>query len=245
MKTSSLNSRLSIGILVLSIMFIGASIPDAAAQTPGLIVADVVENGVADLNFQTTKSTSNVNAIAVYSDGSVGIPGNGCTAGGVGGLPSAPLGEEEWILRDTGLNIAKILVTGTGTIVPTPFGGGSFSITTAGTSITSAGGNPLHWDKIGTANDGTSDDETDVGGNTPDDYLYGLCGTDNNVGQNPGGGGVGNAFNIVAPVGGEILSINTTALLIAGISNSSLWLIPLVGIAGAAFVLLRYQVLKV
>jgi len=244
MKTSTLNSRLSIGILVVSIIFFGASIPYAAAQTPGLIVSDVVENGVADLNFQTTKDTSVVSAIAVYSDGSVGIPGNGCTAGGTGGLPAAPFGETEWILRDVGNNIAQITVSGVGIIVPTPFGGGSFSLTTAGASVTSAGGNPLHWDEIGTPNDGTDNDDTDVGGITPDDYLYGLCGTDNNIGQSPGGGGVGAAFNIVAPVGGEILPISTTALFMAGISNSALWMIPLVGMAGGAFVLLRYQVLK-
>lgn len=46
------------------------------------------------------------------------------------------------------------------------------------------------------------------------------------------------------PIGGEILPISTTSLLLAGMSNSAMWLIPLVAIGGGAFALLRFQVLK-
>jgi len=46
------------------------------------------------------------------------------------------------------------------------------------------------------------------------------------------------------PVGGEILPINSVALMITGISSSAMWLISLVAIGGGAFALLRFQVLK-
>lgn len=46
------------------------------------------------------------------------------------------------------------------------------------------------------------------------------------------------------PIGGEILPISTTSLLLAGMSSNAMWLIPLVAIGGGAFALLRFQVLK-
>ena len=51
------------------------------------------------------------------------------------------------------------------------------------------------------------------------------------------------AFNTQKPVAGEILPIDTTALLIAGVSQNSLWILPTLAlVAGAAFTLLRIQV---
>ena len=59
------------------------------------------------------------------------------------------------------------------------------------------------------------------------------------------GGSITQSFIISLPVGGELLPINTTALLIAGISSNALWMLPtLATIAGVSFVLLRFQVTK-
>jgi len=74
-------------------------------------------------------------------------------------------------------------------------------------------------------------------------WFMGTCGQDapGSSGPNykiPGG------FLVTLPVGGTILPIDGTALLVAGISTSALWLVPLVAVAGVAFAILGFQVNK-
>jgi hypothetical protein len=58
-------------------------------------------------------------------------------------------------------------------------------------------------------------------------------------------GSITQSFIVSLPVGGELIPINTTALLIAGISSNALWMLPtLATVAGVSFVLLRFQVTK-
>ena len=58
-------------------------------------------------------------------------------------------------------------------------------------------------------------------------------------------GVVAESYRVVKPVGGKILPIDTTALLIAGMSSTGLWVLPMLGvIAGVSFALLKFQVIK-
>ena len=235
MKTSKLNRTLSTLILMIAITsFAGLAIPSVSAMTPGLITSDTAEDSTANLSFMTTKDNSDIQGIAVYSS-SVAINTAGCQTPsatiGPDGLPVAPAGEMKWTLRDNMNNIATIQVDGSLIMVPTPFGGGSFFITTAGVT---AADQPLHWDKEGTANDGTSDDSTNVGGNVPDEFSYAICGEDNNDNEGPSGGAAGDTFNIVAQVGGEIMQINSISLILAGASANSMSVLAILGTVGIA-----------
>jgi len=50
---------------------------------------------------------------------------------------------------------------------------------------------------------------------------------------------------ISRPVGGELLPIDSTALMVAGLSQSALWMIPtLAGIAGVGFYLVKFRTTK-
>jgi len=50
-------------------------------------------------------------------------------------------------------------------------------------------------------------------------------------------------FNVIEPVGGEIISINTTALLMAGLTTSGMWMIPTLGVI-AGSVITIYKIRK-
>jgi hypothetical protein len=65
------------------------------------------------------------------------------------------------------------------------------------------------------------------------------CGTEGSANFHGGG-----QVEIVKPVGGEIIPVSTTALLLAGFSTSALWLIPLTVVAAGSFAVLRFQVYR-
>ena len=82
-------------------------------------------------------------------------------------------------------------------------------------------------------------------------YRLASCGYD--FGTSPSGDPVGTTeqFNVNTPiptqlpVAGEILPIDTTALLIAGITSSPMWILPALGVAaGVAVALLKFQLRK-
>jgi len=51
--------------------------------------------------------------------------------------------------------------------------------------------------------------------------------------------------SICAVVGGELLSIDSTVLLLAGLQSSAIWMLPvLVGVAGAGFYLIKFRTNK-
>ncbi len=218
------------------------AMPSAMAMTPGLSTPDVVENSIADLEIISVKAHTETEAVAVYSDPVSGF-NNGCTNAGAEGLPAVPIGETQWILRDNALNVAQITIVGITVSAGIPFGGGvTFDPTTAGVSVANA---PLHWDETGTLNDGTPDDTTDVGGVVPDDYTLFVCGEDGSDDQNLGGYGLGGEFLIVAPVAGELIPINTTALLLAGVQANAFSVLASLAIIGAAgFGMLYFQINK-
>jgi len=82
---------------------------------------------------------------------------------------------------------------------------------------------------------GAQTDQTDLAGL----YIFSACAT-------LGTGGPDSTFTpfiVETAVGGEILPINTSALLLAGLTTNALWILPaLAVIAGAAFAVLKFQV---
>ena len=235
--------KLTLIVMIFSVGTIGlSSIAPAMAMTPGLIAADVVESATAGLAFDTVPAATEADAIGVYTS-AVAVISNGCFGSGPGGLPAVPGGETGWVLLDSNDAIAQIDVVGMGVVVNTPFGAG-VTFTPAGVGITSFDG-PFYWNEIGTTADGVPNDTTNVGGNTPEERSYVVCGSDGVDFMNLGGFGTGDSWNIVAPVAGELISINTSALLIAGLqANAFSLLAGLTGIGGAAFGLLYLQTKK-
>jgi len=225
-------SSMAILLVAVGAMMIPA-MPFAMAMTPGLIAPDTVEGSTAQLAISSINAATEVDGVQVYSSSITGT-NNGCNnIGGEGGLPAVPGGEEGWILRDsTNTGPAQITITGAPIVAAIPFGSGAtFDPTAAGVSVSSP---PLHWDKVGTANDGTPDDETDVGGVVPDEYSLYVCGEDGADFQNLGGFGAGDSWDIVAPVAGELIPINTTALLVAGVQANAFSVLASLAIIGAA-----------
>ena len=73
-------------------------------------------------------------------------------------------------------------------------------------------------------------------------WVFASCASDSGVGGGPIGTN-SKALTVTKPVAGEILPINTTALLIAGASQNGIWILSsLALIAGASFALLRLQI---
>lgn len=143
--------------------------------------------------------------------------------GGVGKI-AAPFG--------TGVG-SPITVTATGGAFVTK--DGSVPPTTAGLVLVQA-----TWLEVGDTA-GTPPPSTDRVGQ----YRVGACGKEG-VGTYVSASDyeLSSPFEIINPVGGEIIPVSTTALLLAGVSTSALWLVPLAAIATGAFVVLRFQVNK-
>ena len=122
--------------------------------------------------------------------------------------------------------------------------------TNAEAELTVAGGAGLgkdvdlsgEWEETGA---GTLPPDTSEGSGLPRTMSVVTCGQEGSLPLQPQDFyAVGANFDITLPVGGTIIPIDTTALLLAGISSSALWLVPLVALAGGTFAVLRYQVNK-
>jgi len=150
-----------------------------------------------------------------------------------------------WELRNTaGTKVVEIHIEDVGDTVSIPFGtGADVAITIVGNVLTKAiiddgnGGTTVTMAKwINITPFSAVADNTDIVGN----YKWASCGVDE--------GGPGDpydrseTFKIEKPVGGELLPISMAVLLVNGVSQSALWLIPLA--AGAAITLIGFQVHK-
>jgi hypothetical protein len=175
---------------------------------------------------------------------STGTVQNDCEAGTKIDKTNAGDGDM-WELRDTaGTKVVEIHIEDVGDTVSIPFGtGADVTITVVGNALTKATTSDgtvtmAKWVNITPLGLGfeTTADNTDTTGN----YRWASCGVD--------GGGPGDGyeraemFSIELPVGGELLPISMAVLLVNGVSQSALWLIPLV--AGAAITLIGFQVHK-
>ena len=74
-------------------------------------------------------------------------------------------------------------------------------------------------------------------------WAFATCGVDQPLGA-ANGFSRQDAFSVIIPVAGTIIPIDTVALAIAGIQYSAIWLLPLIGLAGVGFAVLRFQLHK-
>ena len=81
-------------------------------------------------------------------------------------------------------------------------------------------------------------------GERPYANQQGLCGTDQGAADpNPVPGGVGTTFQVVQPVAGELLPINTTALILAGMQANAFGIMAaLTAVGVGAFGMLYLQI---
>jgi len=125
-----------------------------------------------------------------------------------------------------------------GTGDPNPisiFANSEAQLTVGGTALPNKGDDIINtgeWDHTS----GAEEPNTGTGSGLPRTMSIVTCGTET------GSYAVGGNFQIVLPVGGTIIPISTTALLLAGISSSAMWLIPLAALAVGSFALLRFQI---
>lgn len=186
----------------------------------------------------------------VVSGGAGSTFGTGaCTPRGATGAGSA------WDLETSngGLVVYK-LAAATDTLEVT-FGGGSsgiFPVVTltdiSGSSTVTAGTPGYKWTEVAAINANGLPDNTLVD-TTASPYTFYTCGFDSVAGADPISGtfqyNADIPFTTKKPVGGTILPIDTTALLIAGASVNAIWLLPvLAGLAVGVFTLLRFQVVR-
>ncbi len=124
-----------------------------------------------------------------------------------------------------------------------PFTGGAV-VPTLGAGV-SLDENTGIWIKVEGLGSGTPsiDFLTAVAG---DEYRIATCGYDNTgLPQARDQYNVDTGFPTQQAVGGEILPINTSALLLAGLGANTFWMLPvLAAIAGASFVVLRLQLTR-
>ena len=172
-----------------------------------------------------------------------------------------------WDLEDAqGDKVAAFWPGGTtGAILNLDFGNGDPATSDPGFMVTGStvlyeGAAPTSAQPTGNPPDGAVvwNEKTGVVG-SPDDtsglglYYINSCGWEdvansknamyNSGTDNPGL--VSESFRVAQTVGGELLSINTTALLISGITANAMWVLPVLAtVAGASFGILRFQVTK-
>ena len=146
-------------------------------------------------------------------------------------LAGTQAGHKKYILR---LTADGTLATGTQTdvgliTVDPAFGNGGTHTMTISANGAVPGGT-VEWVEL---TQGAGTDQTDLAGL----YLYGNCSQQ--------GGSADTAtktFFVEFPVGGEILPINTSALLLAGLTTNALWILPALAVAaGAGIVVLKFQ----
>lgn len=169
-----------------------------------------------------------------------GSPGGTCTLPAVSANPNT---RSVWVLRDAATGTVDVKLT-TGTVgnpgsISIPFKPGTVTITSSGGAA--AVGNPTSGQWVDITINAAPAAINFVGS-----YKLGHCGYDG-FGQTGSQNSVyGTAATVPAqlPVGGEIIPISATALILAGMSTNTLWLIPLGAIAGGAFAVLRFQVMR-
>ena len=168
-----------------------------------------------------------------------------CTTAGV--MPDGTATYRAWDLYH-GAVIAQFEITSGGDVLRVSFGNGAVSQTVtynavpiAAANIDDLGAGTWDWKQTAASpSPGTADDVIDVLVTAAPFYTFIACSNESTA-ASPGTFDDQN-FKTQKPVAGTILPINTAALLIAGISTSALWLVPLVAVAAGAFAVIRFQV---
>ena len=151
-------------------------------------------------------------------------------------IPNADATLNVWFLRNTGdtFFIQAFLPQGETMKVLFKSGTVTVTVTSTGSGLTDDGSTP-------DASDGESvsaiwkNQNFGVAASTgtltpPDLYFILACGVDIIAGPNLPYQSRG-IFENQAPIGGELVPINTAALLLAGISTSAFWMVPIIGAA--------------
>ena len=131
-------------------------------------------------------------------------------------------------------------------------GDASETVMGTGTTLTLQGGGaavtPLKWIIVRAETnfaDGNGDEKSDFSMDTLETWRFGFCGNDavdNPLGIAEQVSKNVESWQVVLPVGGEILQLNSAALMIAGLSTGMIWIAPIaLAGAGAAFGLYRLR----
>ena len=237
----------------------------AAMAMPGFSSTGVPFPAVAGSLVDVKSTAAGIvrgDAIGVYDQAAaIGTADDSCNnLGNVGGtlaglelLEATPAGVSKWVLvTDDPVTANQFYIRfflPSGGFLTAPFGNGvgtGFSVTvTAGGGLTDDGSAPTaaspdsitaRWVDIENAAAPATDSRA-----APTLYRIMACGVDDpavlmiDTEEE-------DFFATAKPVGGTILPISATALFVAGLSNSAIWLLPLVALAGGAFALLRFQI---
>lgn len=215
----------------------------AHAGNPPLL--QIVQGGQGQMKITATAINTHGDEIVVYSnEGLILNTGQYCP------LPNKILNTNfKYQLRDNDGALVGYRLTSSGEFVQIPWGHGVFI--NAAQVQTSAGGSlvkattvtpvsyPIHWEEVDDGNLATADDTSNITP-LPDVYKLASCGVEgagNGLNYQDAG-----AFMIVLPVGGSIIPIDASALLIAGLFTTPLMALPAVGaVAGTALTIYKLR----
>ena len=240
MKLSSMAILLvAVGAMMIPAMPFAMAMPD---PTTGANPDPSVQNSIPNIEVSSSPR-SQIDELIVYDTPTAPADNNACP------LPTST-GTKAWRLvssADTTKAIRMHIPSGALTgLVTAPFGTGvaaSFNVdATDGAELTADGSAPFG---SGTTTvSGTWLDIGDVAGTPSTDrvgnYRIGTCGfEDATLSSAFEGYGL---FSTTLPIGGVVIPVGATSLVLAGISSSALWIVPLVAIAGVSFAVLKFQV---
>lgn len=249
MKLQIITKKAALAALLVFVSATGmTTMPNAlASESPGLsaLPSPIPVGGDVTIMVERTAAGPHRSddGIRVYDpDVTFGIDPGGVLACG---LPSGA-GGDIWELRDAvdptkrlGYKIPN--TAGESVSVPfTGFGGvvtmtptGASNVRLEGTGDLGVGvARTAVWFKIVGAGTGSDTDKTGT-------YGVLTCGKEGSLFSNDYQQST--TFKVQVPVGGEIIPIDTVALLVAGAQLVTLWLLPLMAAAGGAFTLLAFQ----
>lgn len=234
-------------VALATVMFAGA---EKAFANPGPAHAgnppllQVVQGGQGQMKISALAVNTFGAEIAIYSNENIILSQNAPCP-----LPAPAIPNLKYQLMDADGALVGYRLLAAGDFVQVPWGHGVFINalqvqTSAGGSLvkgatTTAPTFPLHWEEVNDGNTATADDTSNVSP-LPDSYRLASCGVEGGgAGQNYQDSG---GFQIVLPVGGSIIPVDASALLIAGLFTTPLMMIPAVGAAvGTAFTIYKLR----
>jgi len=258
MKLGNNYLRLSSITLLLAVT-ISLAAPSAFAM-PGLGTGTTppipVQSQTVFLDFTGSSSfTHNFVSLRVYEAGLTPVlpadklifvnPCNSDFPGAVAAGSTGVNGLRVWDLMHSGV-VAQFEITANLDMLSVSFGNGLAAqvvnyngIAITAVNIDDAGVGAFHWEQIADSpSPGTRDDNTSI---LTDGGLYTVfdCGDEN---ASLRAFFDDHKFGTQEPIGGEILAINTAALLIAGLTTSAIWMVPAIGaVAGTAVILYKLR----
>lgn len=245
MKRNSMSATYTIGAIALLGILAFAIIPQASAMTPQFQVLPSPVGLSKDVTLtyegQAAQDTHTVLLTRVHEPGATAAQGNSDAAGiyddcdplNIIDKASVPADPVQWELRNfDGPDVGEpfqIFGLDEGDMVMFSFGKGLASVPV--TVIDGGDANPVTvsaanvvWVNIHPTS--VAVDNLDIDGQ----WRWESCGTESDLGAGPlGDWDSEQSIIVVIPVSGEILPISTTALLLAGLSTSTMWIVPAIG----------------